>query len=210
MGDEMKKFLFFLFLFFINFYFVSAIEVAKVTSITSRCVLTDGNRAVIPIKVISLNEGMLSSKLGTLNLGDFYNADGLEFEIENIDGKNINQITIDDKKDSSGYSKIYFSLLRDTKYNFLDEVMEFRVVVTFESLVDSVVILGNKVILSDDKNVCNNLNNYNMDEINLESVELLETKQFNLFKVLICIIVFLVVLVIVMGLGLMKLKRKDG
>lgn len=201
-----KLLLIFILLFFMGY--VEALEVSKIASITSRCVLTIENKAIIPIEVIAINDGMLSNKLGKLKLGKILNYDNVKYYIENLSGNNITQVIIDEKKDSSNYSIIYFSLDKDKNYELLDKVLSFNLVVEYENNLDSIEVLGNEVFLSNDENICNNLNDYEINEINKNSVKLISEEHSLSIKLLIGIIIGLIVFVIVLSTWIFWLKKR--
>jgi len=160
----MKKILLIVLL-LIPFYIYA--ESAKVVSIVPRCSYITNNKTIIPIEVISQNEGNISTLLNKYLLGNIYNED---ISINIINKSSSYDIDIDSNKDSNGYSDIYFSPKnnkKDIKYKELDKVLEFELEIIFNKTIPNTIhILNTEIVLSKNKNSCSKLNNYNVSNIN--------------------------------------------
>ena len=159
----MKKIFFLLIsLLFINN--VSANNAADLTKIVNRCGVIKDKEAVIPVRVISKNNGGMTKLIDTYNLGFTDNNDNLDVTINNIKGDGIEKVYLDNKTDDEGRSLIYYKINKDINVNKYDEVFSFNIVVNFkEEVKDEIYVLGNLVTISD-KETCDVINEFEITE----------------------------------------------
>jgi len=179
---------------------------SKVYSIVPNSVLISKSSITIPIEVISLNDGLLSTSLDEYNLGYIEN-DNIEVSIKDISSKNIKSILVDSKLDSNNYSRVYFKVKNDYEYSKYDKVMTFNIEIIFKDNIPSKwYILGKEVILSDDKDLVNKLNNYNSDDLNYNSICLNKSNKVY-YMIIGILIIIIIVLLEKMGFKLISKKK---
>ena len=176
----LKAFLIMLIIF--SFARVRALEVGKMAIIVNRCVLNNDNKINIPVKVIGLNNGLLSSKILEYELGMIDNdTDLYSVSIQDVNGEYFRDILIDDKQNSDKKSKILFYLNKDINLKEMKEILNFNLVYNLKKSVDQINILGNTIYISDDSSLCDKINegsyieNKNMEQLDVTK----ESKTFN-------------------------------
>lgn len=176
----LKAFLIMLIIF--SFARVRALEVGKMGIIVNRCVLNNDNKINIPVKVIGLNNGLLSSKILEYELGMIDNdSDLYSVSIQDVNGEYFRDILIDDKQNSDKKSKILFYLNKDINLKEMKEILNFNLVYNLKKSVDQINILGNTIYISDDSSLCDKMNegsyieNKNMEQLDVTK----ESKTFN-------------------------------
>ena len=176
----LKAFLIMLIIF--SFARVRALEVGKMGIIVNRCVLNNDNKINIPVKVIGLNNGLLSSKILEYELGMIDNdTDLYSVSIQDVNGEYFRDILIDDKQNSDKKSKILFYLNKDINLKEMKEILNFNLVCNLKKSVDQINILGNTIYISDDSSLCDKINegsyieNKNMEQLDVTK----ESKTFN-------------------------------
>lgn len=176
----LKAFLIMLIIF--SFARVRALEVGKMGIIVNRCVLNNDNKINIPVKVIGLNNGLLSSKILEYELGMIDNdTDLYSVSIQDVNGEYFRDILIDDKQNSDKKSKILFYLNKDINLKEMKEILNFNLVYNLKKSVDQINILGNTIYISDDSSLCDKMNegsyieNKNMEQLDVTK----ESKIFN-------------------------------
>lgn len=176
----LKAFLIMLIIF--SFARVRALEVGKMGIIVNRCVLNNDNKINIPVKVIGLNNGLLSSKILEYELGMIDNdTDLYSVSIQDVNGEYFRDILIDDKQNSDKKSKILFYLNKDINLKEMKEILNFNLVYNLKKSVDQINILGNTIYISDDSSLCDKMNegsyieNKNMEQLDVTK----ESKTFN-------------------------------
>ncbi len=176
----LKAFLIMLIIF--SFARVRALEVGKMGIIVNRCVLNNDNKINIPVKVIGLNNGLLSSKILEYELGMIDNdTDLYSVSIQDVNGEYFRDILIDDKQNSDKKSKILFYLNKDINLKEMKEILNFNLVYNLKKSVDQINILGNTIYISDDSSLCDKINegsyieNKNMEQLDVTK----ESKTFN-------------------------------
>lgn len=176
----LKAFLIMLIIF--SFARVRALEVGKMGIIVNRCVLNNDNKINIPVKVIGLNNGLLSSKILEYELGMIDNdTDLYSVSIQDVNGEYFRDILIDDKQNSDKKSKILFYLNKDINLKEMNEILNFNLVYNLKKSVDQINILGNTIYISDDSSLCDKMNegsyieNKNMEQLDVTK----ESKTFN-------------------------------
>ncbi len=176
----LKAFLIMLIIF--SFARVRALEVGKMGIIVNRCVLNNDNKINIPVKVIGLNNGLLSSKILEYELGMIDNdTDLYSVSIQDVNGEYFRDILIDDKQNSDKKSKILFYLNKDINLKEMKEILNFNLVYNLKKSVDQINILGNTIYISDDSSLCDKMNEGSyIENKNMEQLEVTkESKTFN-------------------------------
>ncbi len=176
----LKAFLIMLIIF--SFARVRALEVGKMGIIVNRCVLNNDNKINIPVKVIGLNNGLLSSKILEYELGMIDNdTDLYSVSIQDVNGEYFRDILIDDKQNGDKKSKILFYLNKDINLKEMKEILNFNLVYNLKKSVDQINILGNTIYISDDSSLCDKMNEGSyIENKNMEQLEVTkESKTFN-------------------------------
>lgn len=176
----LKAFLIMLIIF--PFARVRALEVGKMGIIVNRCVLNNDNKINIPVKVIGLNNGLLSSKILEYELGMIDNdTDLYSVSIQDVNGEYFRDILIDDKQNGDKKSKILFYLNKDINLKEMKEILNFNLVYNLKKSVDQINILGNTIYISDDSSLCDKMNEGSyIENKNMEQLEVTkESKTFN-------------------------------
>lgn len=159
-----------------SFTKVKAMEVGKIGVLVNRCVLNKNNEVSIPIKVIGLNNGLLSNKILEYELGmldndtDLYNA-----SIQNVNGQALRNIIIDEKQDSDKKSKVLYYLGKDVNLTEMKEVFNFSLVYKLKKPIEEINVLGNTIYVSENDELCSKINNGSY----IENKELSQIKTTN-------------------------------
>ncbi len=172
----MKKIVVFLIVLISPFMVKAKEESAKVIPIVPRCVYVTDKEVIVPIEVISKNEGIIDSRFPEYILGKVENNSD-NIKIKNKEYKEFN-INIDGLKDSNNYSNVYFSLnklVNTRKYKEMGKVMNFNIVFNVGEIPSKLYVLGTEIIISKDKNICKKINNYNSKELNDKAIILNES-----------------------------------
>lgn len=169
----MKRYLILLILLLIPIN-IHAINGLEITSVTDKCHIVSKNTTVIPVKVVVLNNGTISSLLTQNKLGMIENIDDYTYKIIDFKSENIENISLDILKDSENKSNIYYEVKNSSKVKKNDILMEFKIKITFNGEYPSTLdILGNEIILSDKKS-CSVINGYETTVSNREVTEYVE------------------------------------
>lgn len=194
----LKAFLIMLIIF--SFARVRALEVGKMGIIVNRCVLNNDNKINIPVKVIGLNNGLLSSKILEYELGMIDNdTDLYSVSIQDVNGEYFRDILIDDKQNSDKKSKILFYLNKDINLKEMKEILNFNLVYNLKKSVDQINILGNTIYISDDSSLCDKMNEGTyIENKNMEQLEVTkESKTFNFAWIVVGVSFFINVILII-------------
>ena len=185
----MKKILLIIIL-FIPFYVFA--DSAKFVSFVPKCSYVTNKKTIIPVEVISQNDGVVSSIIDSYILGSIYN-ENVNINFSNISDKGYN-INVDSMTDKNGYSNINFVLKNKREYKALDKVINFDIEIIFDDdIPNKIYVLGTEILLSKDKELCNKLNNYDMSNIN-SNMMILNDNNYSyimIIGILIIIIIFL-------------------
>ncbi len=174
-------------------FFVKA-NVAIVNPIVPRCSYVTNNKAIVSLDLISINDGLLSTKLDEYQLGIIYH-DNVDIKIDELNSSVIKNIKVDYMTDDNGNSKVYFILKQDKDIKSMESIATFDIVITFNSEIPNKInILGNDVILSKDKNICKNINKYNNSYTSDRSIYLNNNLSIYYMIIGILIIIILVLL----------------
>lgn len=159
-----------------SFTKVKAMEVGKIGVLVNRCILNKNNEVSIPIKVIGLNNGLLSNKILEYELGmidndkDLYNV-----SIQNVNGQALRNIIIDEKQDSDKKSKVLYYLGKDVNLTEMKEVFNFSLVYKLKKPIEEINVLGNTIYASENEELCSKINNGSY----IENKELSQIKTTN-------------------------------
>mgnify|MGYP004459228435 FL=1 len=159
-----------------SFTKVKAMEVGKIGVLVNRCVLNKNNEVSIPIKVIGLNNGLLSNKILEYELGMIDNDTYLyNVSIQNVNGQALRNIIIDEKQDSDKKSKVLYYLGKDVNLTEMKEVFNFSLVYKLKKPIEEINVLGNTIYVSENDELCSKINNGSY----IENKELSQIKTTN-------------------------------
>lgn len=159
-----------------SFTKVKAMEVGKIGVLVNRCVLNKNNEVSIPIKVIGLNNGLLSNKILEYELGMIDNdTDLYNVSIQNVNGQALRNIIIDEKQDSDKKSKVLYYLGKDVNLTEMKEVFNFSLVYKLKKPIEEINVLGNTIYVSENDELCSKINNSSY----IENKELSQIKTTN-------------------------------
>lgn len=165
----MKKIIFIL-LMFLTFTSVKAMEVAIYAPVLDKCAIISDKAVLIPVRVVALNDGGLSSVINEYKLGMISNSDDYVIRIKNLNSKYVKQVSVDTLKDKDNNSNINYYLLEDVKVKKMDIIMTFNIEIDFKNDVPkSLNVLGSEIILGD-KLLCENINGYKIEVIYQEKI----------------------------------------
>ncbi len=170
-------------------------ESAKVIPIIPRCVYASDREIVVPVEVISQNEGIIDNRLDRYIIGKVDNTYG-NIIINKISDKGYN-LEVDSLKDSNNYSNVYFSLNNISKlrrYKEMGKVMSFNIIFKVEKIPKKIYVLGTEIIVNKDKRVCQKLNYYNSKEVNDKAIILNESNYIYLMLIGVLVIIIMVLL----------------
>ena len=140
-------------------------EVLKVFSLTNECNIVEDNIVVIPVNVIALNNGSLTTLINEYSLGYIDNdKDNVIIRITNING--VRDIIVDSNRNSESRSRINYFLDEDINANKLENIFSFNIQIEFKNEIpDTNYVLGKDVLLSSDKKICEDINGYEITEV---------------------------------------------
>lgn len=186
-----KRFWFILAIIFLSFNIVNAKNSFDVSSITDNCHIVTKNTTVIPIKVIVLNNGSISSAITSYKLGTIENISAYKYQIKNFKSDYVADISIDSLRDASSMSDVNYKIKEDTKVIKGQTLMSFDLEVEFNGEYPNTLdILGNEIILSD-KKTCATINGYETEVISKEVPVYLEDSVNYFFFIVISIVLLL-------------------
>lgn len=159
-----------------SFTKVKAMEVGKIGVLVNHCVLNKNNEVSIPIKVIGLNNGLLSNKILEYELGMIDNdTDLYNVSIQNVNGQALRNIIIDEKQDSDKKSKVLYYLGKDVNLTEMKEVFNFSLVYKLKKPIEEINVLGNTIYVSENEELCSKIKNGSY----IENKELSQIKTTN-------------------------------
>ena len=163
----MKKILFMLISMFLLLNVVNAeTYVTSYYTLTNKCAVVKDNKAVIPVIVKSNSNNLKLSKLIKEHRIDYIdNLDSLKLEIYGVNKDNIN-VYVDYLKNSEDKSYIIFTVPKDMELDRHEELVSFNIGVEIldDALIKKIDVLGNEVILSDEK-TCEVINGFKINEV---------------------------------------------
>ena len=174
------------------------------TSYVSKCSFVNHNMIVIPVRVVSVDNGVLSSNISNYFLGDI-DVNSANVKIEKVNGNNILNVGLKDPID--GISKIYFSIDKDIELNNVDDILSFNIIYDFKDKVpNSINVLGNDIVISDNKDICDKLNAFDID--NLSNQSIISEKKINNRYVFYNVLVIVIFVLVLLGIILVLKKNK--
>ena len=140
-------------------------EVLKVFSLTNECNIVEDNIVVIPVNVIALNNGSLTTLINEYSLGYIDNdKDNVIIRITNVNG--VRDIIVDSNRNSESRSRINYFLDEEINANKLENIFSFNIQIEFiNEIPDTYYVLGKDVLLSSDKKICEDINGYEITEV---------------------------------------------
>ena len=184
-------------------------EVLKIISLINECSVVNDNVVVIPVSVVALNDGSLTTLINEYSLGYIDNdKDNVIMKITNING--VGDIVIDSKRNSDGRSRINYYLDSDINATKLEEVFSFNIQLEFiDEIPDTYYVLGKEVLFSSDNEICEEINGYKITEVEkVKYVDLSETDHSDMINDYIIKIVICVLIVIIIILSILLIKKK--
>lgn len=184
-------------------------EVLKVFSLTNECNIVEDNIVVIPVNVIALNNGSLTTLINEYSLGYIDNdKDNVIIRITNING--VRDIIVDSNRNSESRSRINYFLDEDINANKLENIFSFNVQIEFiNEIPDTYYVLGKEVLLSSDKKICDDINGYEITEVEkIKYVDLSKVDHTEMINDLITKVIIWILIVIIIVLCVMLWRRK--
>lgn len=176
-------------------------EPLNLVSVVNKCSVIDDNTIVVPVRVISKNDGTLITLIEEYTLGYIDNLkDNVNIRLTNIEG--VSNIEIDNNRDSNGRSLIRYYIEEDLSANKLDDVFSFNIQIEFlDNVPDTYYVLGTEVIISD-QDVCERVNGYQITEV--EKIEYVDLSQVDhremindlILKVIICLLIAIIIVLV--------------
>jgi hypothetical protein len=184
-------------------------EVLKVFSLTNECNIVEDNIVVIPVNVIALNNGSLTTLINEYSLGYIDNdKDNVIIRITNING--VRDIIVDSNRNSESRSRINYFLDEDINANKLENIFSFNIQIEFiNEIPDTYYVLGKEVLLSSDKKICDDINGYEITEVEkIKYVDLSKVDHTEMINDLITKVIIWILIVIIIVLCVMLWRRK--
>lgn len=204
-GDFMKKFIFLLVSLFAFVMSVNADGFVTYTSYVSKCAFLNHKMVVVPVRVVSVDNGALSNNISNYFLGDI-DVNSANVKIEEVEGNGILNVGLKDPID--GISKIYFTLNKDIELNNVDDILSFNIIYDFKDKVpNSINVLGNDIVISDNKNICDKLNSFDINDLSNQSI-ISENKINNKYYLYNGLVIFLFILILLSTILVLKKKKK--
>ena len=180
----------------------------NLVSVVNKCSVIDNNAIVVPVKVISKNDGTLTTLIEEYTLGYIDNLkDNVNIRLTNIEG--VSNVKIDNNRDSNGRSLIRYYIEEDLSAKKLDDVFSFNIQIEFlDNVPDTYYILGTEVIISD-QDVCEIVNGYQVNEVEkIEYVDLSKADHTDIFNGVIFKFIIGLLIVIILLIFLLIRKKK--
>ncbi|MGN1370839.1 MAG: hypothetical protein ACI4XM_00960 [Candidatus Coprovivens sp.] len=206
----MKKIIFFI----LSLFCLLSISYAKendplnLVSVVNKCSVIDNNAIVVPVKVISKNDGTLTTLIEEYTLGYIDNLkDDVNIRLTNIEG--VSNVKIDNNRDSNGRSLIRYYIEENLSAKKLDDVFSFNIQIEFlDNVPDTYYILGTEVIISD-QDICERVNGYQVNEVEkIEYVDLSKVDHADVVNELIMKFVIGLLIIIIILIFLLIRKKK--
>lgn len=206
----MKKIIFFILSLFclFNVSYAKENEPLNLVSVVNKCSVVKDNIIVVPVRVISRNDGTLTTLIEEYTLGYIDNLrDNVNIRLTNIDG--VSNVKIDNNRDSNGRSLIHYYIDEDLIARKLDDVFSFNIQIEFlDNVPDTYYVLGTEIVISD-KEVCERVNGYQITE--LEKTEYIDLNQIDhkdIITNMIINVILIILVIIIFILIVLLCKRK--
>ena len=177
---------------------------AELVVIVDKCVVVNHKKAIVPVKVVSLEEGTLPTNIERNVLGKVLHSKDVEVSIKNVKSKYVNTINVDTLTTEDGLSNVYYSMESNNgkaSLNEYEELVSFDLEYTFTKIPSSINVLGNNVYLNDAE-TCEVINGYKTDVVVDSNTNVVENN-LNYIPIVVCII-----LVIIAASEFIVIKRK--
>lgn len=206
----MKKIIFIILSLFclVSISYAKENEPLNLVSVVNKCSVIDDNKIVVPVRVISKNDGTLTTLIDEYTLGYIDNLkDNVNIRLTNIEG--VSNVTIDNNRDSNGRSLIRYYIEEDLSAKRLDDVFSFNIQIEFlDNVPDTYYVLGTEVIISD-KEVCERINEYQVTEVEkIEYVDLSQVDHSEMINNMIMKVILFILIIVVLILSVLLFKRK--
>ena len=176
---------------------------AELAIVVDKCVVVSNKKAIVPVKVITLDKGSLPTNIERNVLGKILNSNDVEVNIKNIKSKYVDKINIDTLKTEDNLSNIYYSMdSNDGRISLekYDELMNFDLEYVFKDVPSSINVLGTNVYLNNTE-TCQVINGY--------KTEVVVDNNDNHISNIIPIIVFIILIIVAASeFFVIKIKRK--
>lgn len=180
-------------------------------TVTNKCAVVKNNKAVIPAVVKANSDELKISKLIKEHRIDYIdNRDALKLRIYDISNDKLN-VYVDYLKNDEDESFIIFTVPEDMELNRHDTLVSFNIEVEIlnEAKINKIHVLGNEVVLGDEK-TCENINQFKITEVEkIKYVDLSEVDHSEYFEDLFIgvIIGFLSVSLIICLIILFRIRK---
>ncbi len=206
----MKKIIFIILSLFclVSISYAKENEPLNLVSVVNKCSVIDDNKIVVPVRVISKNDGTLTPLIDEYTLGYIDNLkDNVNIRLTNIEG--VSNVTIDNNRDSNGRSLIRYYIEEELSAKKLDDVFSFNIQIEFlDNVPDTYYVLGTEVIISD-KEVCERINEYQVTEVEkIEYVDLSQVDHSEMINNMIIKVILFTLIIVVLILSVLLFKRK--
>lgn len=206
----MKKIIFIILSLFclVSISYAKENEPLNLVSVVNKCSAIDDNKIVVPVRVISKNDGTLTPLIDEYTLGYIDNLkDNVNIRLTNIRG--VSKVTIDNNRDSNGRSLIRYYIEEELSAKKLDDVFSFNIQIEFlDNIPDTYYVLGTEVIISD-KEVCERVNEYQITEVEkIEYVDLSQVDHSEMINNMIIKVILFTLIIVVLILSVLLFKRK--
>lgn len=200
----MKKVLFMIICMF-SLNIVNASGAIEMVPVTNRCSVVKDNKIVVPVDVVVTRDGIISNLIEEYTFGYIDNGrDTMIVNINDIEG--YLDVKLDHNRDSEGRSLFYYSTSEDLELRKNDIAVSFKINVEFlEEVPDTYYLFGNEIVISEDEDVCELINGYQINEI--ERIVYIDSSDDNHSCMVTYIILFILVIVILV-LSILLYKRK--
>lgn len=163
---------------------VYAIQPVELVSISNKCSVVNHNKTIIAIEVLNTNEGELSKLIHNYKLGNLEHAESYDLHISHLESKYINHLLIDTLRDSNQRSNVNYMIEDDVKLKKNETFASFWLEIEIlEDVPKSIYVLGNQVILSADEQVCERINGYKGEVIEINQ-SIVHDKKIYIFLIL--------------------------
>ncbi len=184
-------------------------EPLELVSIVNRCSVIKDNTITIPVNVVSINDGNLTTLIDEYTLGYVYNLDE-DVLVKIIDVEGISSIKLDTEHNSDGMSLIRYHIDEDIESLKNNLVFSFTLQVEFRNEIPSTYsVLGNEVIIGND-DLCQYINGYEVKEsVRVDYRDLASVDHTEMIEDIVtgCIIGILVIVIIILTVLLIRKKK---
>lgn len=206
----MKKIIFLILSLFclFNVSYAKENEPLNLVSVVNKCSVVKDNIIVVPVRVISKNDGTLTTLIEEYTLGYIDNLrDNVDIRLTNIDG--VSNVKIDNNRDSNGRSLIRYYIDEDLIARKLDDVFSFNIQIEFlDNVPDTYYVLGTEIVISD-KEVCERVNGYQITELEkIEYIDLNQVDHKEIITNMIINVILIILVIIIFILIVLFCKRK--